>query len=271
MLPHTQNRPGRLAVVIPALNEEAFIGHLLESLTRQSYQDFEVIIVDSQSDDRTCEVAEEYRGRLPALKIVRAPERGLALARNTGVQASEAMFIVFMDADGVVGPAFLDDLVCGMKRKGLQIATTLVRPDSTRIVDRLFYSVCIGWGLRILQYFFPIVTGSCIAVQRDIFEAVGGFDSTMQFEDSAFAKEAARRGRFRVLAHPFVTTSVRRLDTYGRLRTLYKLVFFGVLRRMVGGEMRLIEGFYQFGGYGKITSENKHGAQNNSSVNPTVG
>jgi glycosyltransferase involved in cell wall biosynthesis len=263
-LTHAQDRPGRLAVVIPALNEEAFIGHLLESLCCQSYRDFEVIVVDSQSDDRTCEVAERYRSRLPTLKIVRAPKRGLALARNTGAEASEATDIVFMDADGVVEPAFLDDLVRAMRRKRLQIATTLVSPDSRLLFDRLFYFLFIGWGLRIFQYFFPIVTGSCIAVQREIFDAVGGFDSTMQFEDSAFAKNASKIGRFGVLAHPVVTTSVRRLDTYGRLRTLVKLVFFGVFRRIVGGEMRLVKGFYRFGEYGKTDAKDKHDARDNS-------
>ena len=67
--------------MIPALNEEAFIGNLLESLTRQSYRNFEVVVVDSQSDDRTCEVAETYgerRGYDPEASL---PSRRAAAAR----------------------------------------------------------------------------------------------------------------------------------------------------------------------------------------------
>lgn len=244
-----QDRPDRLAVVIPAFNEEAFIGNLLESLTRQSYRNFEVVVVDSQSDDRTCEVVETYRDRLPSLKIVKAPVRGLALARNTGANASEAEDIVFMDADGMVPPTFLQDLVRDMRKRELKIATTLVRPVSHGLFDRFFYGFLLEWGLRIFQYFFPIVTGSCIAVQREIFEKVGGFDPTIEFEDSALVRKAARLGRFRVLVSTSVTTSVRRLDSFGRWRVLLKLLFFGIFRRLLAGEMRRREGFYPFGGY----------------------
>ncbi len=239
----------RLAVVIPALNEEAFIGHLLGSLASQTFRDFEVVVVDSKSDDRTDEVAKGFRDQLPVLKIVKAPERGLALARNLGAEAVDASHIVFMDADGVVHPISLEELVRGMRDKGFKVVTTLVEPSSRRLFDRFFYTCFIGWGLQIFQHFFPIVTGSCIAVEREIFQKAGGFDPTVEFEDSAFARKAARLGRFGVLAQPVVTTSVRRLDHYGRWRTLFKLLFFGVLRRLTKGEMRQKEGFYRFGEY----------------------
>jgi glycosyltransferase involved in cell wall biosynthesis len=246
-----QDWSGRLAVVIPALNEEAFIGRLLESLAGQNYRNFAVVVVDSQSDDGTRGVAEQYRDRLPSLAVVRAPERGLALARNVGAEAAGPNDLVFLDADGEVVPTFLEELIQGLREKGLQIATTLVRPASRLLFDRIFYTVFIGYGLRILQHVFPIVTGSCIAVKREIFEKAGGFDPTIEFEDSAFARKAARYGHFGVLVQPWVTTSVRRLDHYGRWRTLFKLLFFGVFQRFFRGEMRQQKGFYRFGEYGK--------------------
>jgi len=244
------NGSEQLAVVIPALNEKAFIGRLLESLGSQTFRDFEVVVVDSQSDDGTGAVAEQYRGRLPSLKVVRAPARGLALARNLGAAETKAPGLVFMDADGEVPPSFLKDLVEGMRKNGLAIATTRVRPASRRLFDRVFYLFFIGWGLRILQHVFPLVTGSCIAVRRVVFDRAGGFDPTLEFEDSAFARKAAGYGRFGVLAHPCVTTSVRRLDHYGRWGTLCKLLCFGLLQRILKGEMRQRQGFYRFGEYG---------------------
>jgi len=250
-----KDRPNRIALVIPTLNEETHIGLLLETLAHQTYRNFEVVVVDSNSIDRTCEVVEKYRDRLPSLKIVQTPEKGLSRARNIGVRESKAEDILFMDADGKVAVDFLEDLVLVMRTMELKAAATLVKPDSTKLFDRFFYGILMGWGLRIFQYFFPVVTGSSLIVQREIFEQAGGFDTTIHFEDSAFARKVARIGRFRILPHPVVTTSVRRLDRDGRFKTLLKLFFFGILGRLLTGEMKLKKDFYQFGQYNRSLQE----------------
>lgn len=246
-----QARPTGLSIIIPTLNEASYIGPMLEGLSAQSYRDFEVIVVDGASEDGTREVVESYRGRLPSLQLVMEEERGLARARNRGARAATRDDLVFMDADGVVDRDFLAALVWEMRRRGLAVASARSRPLSKRWFDRLFYRVFLDLGMRLLQFVFPIVSGACIAVRREVFEAVGGFDERIHFEDTAFVKCAAKKGRFRVLKTAWVSTSVRRLDADGRLRTLWKLLAHGFFRRLLRGEKPLADGFYTFGKFGK--------------------
>lgn len=67
-----------LSVVVITLNEEKRIARLLSDLSCQTYQDFEVIVVDSNSDDRTREVAEKYHAALPSLTVHQMSDRGVS-------------------------------------------------------------------------------------------------------------------------------------------------------------------------------------------------
>ena len=74
-----------ISIVIITLNEEKRIGRLLEDLTKQTHQNFEVIVVDSNSEDSTREVAQAYESSLPELTVHRMDTRGVSLGRNTGI------------------------------------------------------------------------------------------------------------------------------------------------------------------------------------------
>ncbi len=242
-----QQRPVSLSIVVPTLNEAGYVGALLESLSTQTYRNFELIVVDGDSHDGTAAIVESYRTRLPSLRLIIEKERGLARARNVGARAASYQDLVFMDAEGIVDKDFLATLVWEMRKKGLQVASARTKPLSRRMFDLFFYRLLLDPGMRLLQFFFPIVTGACIAVTRELFDAVGGFDETIHFEDTAFVKKAARQGRFRVLKGACVTTSVRRLEADGRVRTLWNLIIYGVVRRFLRGEKPLSDGFYTFG------------------------
>ena len=73
-----------ISIVIITLNEEKRIGRLMDDLTNQTSQDFEVILVDSNSQDATCEVVSAYQEILPNLTIQKMSAQGVSLGRNTG-------------------------------------------------------------------------------------------------------------------------------------------------------------------------------------------
>jgi len=89
-------------VVVPTKDNESTIGELMESLARQSYRDFEVVVVDS-SRDRTPEIASRYS----FARVVRVPPIGLNVARNTGVKEAKGVVVAFTDGDCRASPDWL--------------------------------------------------------------------------------------------------------------------------------------------------------------------
>ena len=103
------------SVVIPALNEEKFLPNLLASLASQTDRNFEVIVVDGASKDKTVAVAERYKNKLPSLQVIVGAKARLPLQRNIGANAAHGEWYVFVDADTVLLPYCLARLYAYIK------------------------------------------------------------------------------------------------------------------------------------------------------------
>ncbi len=91
------------SVVIPMYNVQLFIEQAIESVLAQEFCDFELIVVDDCSTDRSLAIVQQYDD--PRIKIIRHPHnKGLAAARNTGILASCGEFIAFLDSDDAWRP-----------------------------------------------------------------------------------------------------------------------------------------------------------------------
>ena len=90
----------KVAVVIPALNEERFISQCLDSVIAQSYplQDMDIMVVDGGSKDKTCEIVERYHKKYDNIRLLNNPRKIQSIAFNIGVANSSAPFIVRLDA-----------------------------------------------------------------------------------------------------------------------------------------------------------------------------
>ena len=84
-----------VSVIIPCYNQARYLGEAIESVLRQSYDNFQIIVVDDGSTDETQEVARRYE----RVECIRQENRGLAEARNAGMRASRGEYVVFLDAD----------------------------------------------------------------------------------------------------------------------------------------------------------------------------
>jgi glycosyltransferase involved in cell wall biosynthesis len=99
----TKDTPGRLirvSIVIPCFNHAHFLADAIASAVNQSWRDCQVVVVDDGSTDDSAEVAR----RFPSVTLVRQPNRGLAAARNAGLQASDGDIVIFLDADDRLWP-----------------------------------------------------------------------------------------------------------------------------------------------------------------------
>ncbi len=92
----------KVSVVIPVYNVERYIRETLESVLAQTMPDFEIIVVDDGSSDRSLEICREFTD--PRLRIVSQTNRGLAGARNTGIRHAQGEYIAFLDSDDLWRP-----------------------------------------------------------------------------------------------------------------------------------------------------------------------
>lgn len=222
-----------LSIVIPTLNEEKYLPRLLRSLLQQTFQDFEVIVADAKSKDRTREIARAF-----GAKVI---DGGLpGVGRNNGAKVAKGDVLLFLDADVVLPKNFLEKNIAEFKRRKLDVATTYVRPLSNRLDDALIHA---GWNVAYvaLQKVRPACCGFHIFVRTDAFRSAGCFDTSVIFcEDAELVLRLHKNGaRYGVLKAP-VSVSVRRLRKEGRLRFLAKnisgyvhTVFKGPIRREI--------------------------------------
>ena len=115
--------PGRISVIVPVYNVEAYLETCLESLAQQSISDLEVVMVDDGSTDSSADIAARYVERDPRFKLVHQKNAGLGAARNTGVPHATGEFVAFVDSDDVVPRHAYELLVGALDRTGSDFAS----------------------------------------------------------------------------------------------------------------------------------------------------
>lgn len=102
------------SVVISAYNEEGLVGDAIRSVLAQTRDDFELIVIDDGSTDRTAEVVGRFESADPRVRLISHPNRGLAASLNVGIEAGSAPLIALLDADDLWMPDFLEHMGAGL-------------------------------------------------------------------------------------------------------------------------------------------------------------
>lgn len=113
----------KISIIITTKNEEKVIGRLLESISFQTYKNYEVILVDNKSSDKTLSIAKEHNAKT----YIKGPER--SAQRNFGASKSHGSYLLFLDADMELSPNVLEscaDQIEKTKSKIITIAETTV-------------------------------------------------------------------------------------------------------------------------------------------------
>lgn len=101
-------QPVTVSVIMPAYNSEVYIRESIDSVLAQSFTDFELIVVDDGSTDATAAIVQRVMDQ--RVRLIRQPNRGVSVARNTGLEAARGQFITFLDSDDLYYPDFLKTL-----------------------------------------------------------------------------------------------------------------------------------------------------------------
>lgn len=168
----------RVSVIIPTWNRARLLGKAVDSVLSQSLSDFELIVVDDGSTDDTPRLLDGYGA---ALRVIRRENRGPSAARNTGIRASSAPFLAFLDSDDRFVP----------EKLAIQVAAMEARPDLLiSHTDEIWYrrgellnqkkKHARPEGFIFAQCLPLCVVGmSTVMVRREFFDTVGLFDEEL--------------------------------------------------------------------------------------------
>ena len=96
-----------ISVLMLTYNREKMVGRAIESIMAQTYRDFEFIIVDNGSTDRSGAVAEEYAARDSRIRVIHRARGNIGAGRNTALDAARGEYLTFIDDDDWAEPDFL--------------------------------------------------------------------------------------------------------------------------------------------------------------------
>ena len=106
-----------ISVIVPVWNVEEFLDEGLESISVQTYVDFEVVMVDDGSTDRSGEICRQWVERDNRYRLIQKENGGLSSARNAGLEVAKGEYVTFVDSDDVIHPKYLETLMELAKRK----------------------------------------------------------------------------------------------------------------------------------------------------------
>ncbi len=209
------------SIIIPTLNEQAALPVLLTQLTKQTFKNFEVIIVDGFSEDQTRVKADTFKSKL-TITFLESKKRNVAHQRNLGAKSAQAKYLLFFDADTEIPKDFLKIVSSSVKEKRPDLLTTWIKTDETGIKPietgtNLIFEISKGLES-------PALYGSMVLVKKAVFTKVGGFAETLKFkEDTALAQRIFKQGyKYIILRDTYYYWSLRRFKKLGTMKTLQK-------------------------------------------------
>lgn len=212
------------SIIIPALDEEKYLPHLLEDLSVQSFKDFEAFVVDGESDDKTVSLAKDFTNKLPSLTILSTKTRNVGHQRNLGAKKAHGTYLLFLDADDRIPSYFLEGLTYQIHRTNAKIFSGWCKADSDNKADRAIANSINLIGEAGLLLDSPVAWGGLIGIEKNTFHLNNGFDEKLNFlEDTEFVRRCYNKGAtFSFFRDPQWTFSLRRFRANGTIKTLQK-------------------------------------------------
>ncbi|MDP2630451.1 MAG: glycosyltransferase family 2 protein, partial [Candidatus Uhrbacteria bacterium] len=219
----------KISVIIPAWNEEEYIGTALDALLQQSFprNDFEIIVIDNVSTDQTSTIARQ-RG---ADRVVFEPCKGTNSARQRGIQEAQGEIVAFLDADCVPPTDWLEKIYTTLhKRESKCAAIAGSYVFHVDPIDHIFFAQeAYRWIVmpamasifgRVLQRGGVLIGGN-FASFRENFQRINGLDTSYTFfgDDASIAKKFGEIGYVEFDPTLYVVTSDRRFLREGLIKT----------------------------------------------------
>ncbi len=197
-----------LTVIVPTYNEEAMVGKCLAALDKQKNRDFELIVVDGKSKDKTVEIAKKYSDR-----IIFDKGKGTAAARNLAVKGIKTKVVAFTDADTIVPPDWTDIIVSRFGNEKLVGMGGPLKPLDGEFKDDIFFTMANCLYILSATFRFYQFPGSNCAYRLSAYRRAGGFREDFKIlDDLEFSARMSGFGNEIFDLKMAVKTSARRMN-----------------------------------------------------------
>lgn len=223
-----------VSVVIPVYNREETIGRAVRSVLDQSYRNFELIIVDDCSRDRSLQVIQEFQDE--RIKVISLQQNcGANAARNRGIMESQGQYVAFQDSDDEWDKDKLQLQMKDMLNRDLTVsfcAHCVIEGISRMIIPKDYenrekYEI----GLIDVLTERNVVSTQTLIIRKDIFEKIGCFDEDMpRLQDYEFVIRLAQTEKIGYVAKPLVTVYRTAKSISTDNRALYKALALLLLK-----------------------------------------
>ncbi len=233
-----------ISIIIPTLNEEKTLTKLISSILKQDFKDYEIIVSDGNSTDKTKDIALSYN-----CKFINSNKKSPAYQRNNGLKLAKNEYLLFLDADSVIPENFLNKSYNEFINKKLNVASFYLRFNSSRFIYKI-YNRIYNFLCLICQYYQPLSVGAAIMSKKTSHDLISGFNENVFVgEDHDYARRIKKGGnKFRMIKTTYFYFSPRRWEKEGHLLSLYKIFKMAIYLLLKGPiKKKIVE--YEFGKY----------------------
>lgn len=209
-----------ISIVVPAYNEEVYLGYCLESLVEQDFpkDKFEIIVVDNASTDKTSQIAKNFR-----VKVIKETKKGVVFARQKGTMAAKGEIIISFDADSEAPPSWLKRISEHFEKdpKIIAVGGFYCQP-TIRITSKIFHETLARFSIALSSKLFGcpyLISAANFAFKKEAFLKAGGYplDAGRPADQLSFLRRLKKIGRIIFDQNLTIETSSRR--TKGRFLT----------------------------------------------------
>jgi glycosyltransferase involved in cell wall biosynthesis len=226
------------SIIVPVYNRPGEIAELLESLDKQTFSDFELIIVEDGSSSKSDAVIEGFREKIN-IKYLDRENQGPSLARNTGMEAASGDYFLFVDSDCILPPEWMERIHARLKENPVDC---FGGPDKAAgsfndVQKAISFSMTsfittggIRGGKHHMDKFYP--RSYNLGISKKLYEEMGGFPVTRMHpgEDMVFSIELMKRGYKTALFNDAFVYHKRRSTLQQYFRQVYR---FGYTRYII--------------------------------------
>lgn len=127
-----------ISVIVPVYNVEKYLGRCIDSILDQTFTDYEIVLVDDGTKDNSGLICDRYAEKYQCIRVIHQENKGLALARKTGIENAVGKYILFVDSDDWIHKNMLEEMYCTMVENQAELVCcqyTRVNEEGKRMVD----------------------------------------------------------------------------------------------------------------------------------------
>ncbi|WNM18748.1 glycosyltransferase family 2 protein [Flavobacterium capsici] len=175
------------SIIVPVFNKEKFVSKTIESILQQSFQEYEIIIINDGSTDESEKKINQFKDK--RIRYYKTENQGVAKSRNFGISLSTADYICFLDADDYWFPNFLERFhFYSNQFKTEKVFACAIEIETKSKILPAFYSVKIIKEFEIVNFFKAskkesILWTSSVCIHKDVFDKIGVFDENLKISE----------------------------------------------------------------------------------------